>query len=55
VAAKSHAYTAWIETNSAQQAEHLALAQVTIGSGADWKFKDVIGDIEVLSITESKP
>jgi len=33
----------WIEANSEQQAELLALEQAETGSGAAWKFKDTIG------------
>jgi hypothetical protein len=40
----------WIEANNEQQAEELALAQVTTGAGAEWKFKDVIDGIEILSV-----
>ena len=30
-----------VEATNEQQAEDLALAQVTTGAGAEWKFKDV--------------
>jgi hypothetical protein len=30
----------------------LALAQVTTGAGAKWKFKDVLDGVEVLSVQE---
>jgi hypothetical protein len=30
----------FVQATNAQQAEDLALAQVTTGSGADWRFKD---------------
>jgi hypothetical protein len=42
----------WIEDNNEQQAEELAHAQVTTGSGADWKFKDVLDGIEILSVQQ---
>ena len=44
----------WIEANNEQQAEHLALAQVTTGQGTDWRFHDSVGDIEVLATTEQQ-
>jgi hypothetical protein len=37
----------WIEANNEAEAEDLALAQVTTGAGAEWKFKDVIDGIEI--------
>jgi hypothetical protein len=51
----------YVETTNAQQAEDLALEWAGTGEPAeaepvkviaDWKFKDIIGDIEILSITE---
>ena len=42
----------WIEANNEQQAEELALAQVTTGSGTEWKFKDVLDGVEILSVQE---
>ena len=42
----------WIEANNEQQAEDLALAQVTTGSGAEWRFKDTLDGIEVLSVQQ---
>ena len=42
----------WIEGNNEAEAEELALAQVTTGSGAEWKFKDVLDGIEVLSVQQ---
>jgi hypothetical protein len=42
----------WIEANTEAEAEDLALAQVTTGPGADWRFKDGLGDIEVLDIKQ---
>jgi hypothetical protein len=42
----------WIEANNEAEAEELALAQVTTGSGAEWKFKDTLDGIEVLSVQE---
>jgi len=42
----------FVETTNEQQAEDLALAQVTTGSGADWKFKDALDGIEVLSVQQ---
>ena len=42
----------WIEANNEQQAEDLALQQVTTGAGAEWKFKDVIDGVEVLSVQQ---
>ena len=41
--------TVFVEAINAQQAEDLALQQVTTGSGADWRFKDTLDGIEVLS------
>ena len=41
----------WIEANNEQQAEELALAQVTTGVGAEWRFKDTDG-IEILSVQQ---
>jgi hypothetical protein len=53
--------TVYIEANNQQEAEELALSGV-MAAGlsptaliAEWKLKDIIGDIEVLSITELKP
>ena len=40
----------FVEATNAQQAEDLALAQITTGSGADWRFKDMLGGIEILSV-----
>jgi hypothetical protein len=42
----------FVETNNAQEAEGLASAQVTTGVAADWRFKDTLGDIEVLSVQQ---
>ena len=42
----------WIEANNEQQAEELALAQAATGSGAEWKFKDTLDGIEVLSVQQ---
>jgi hypothetical protein len=42
----------WLEANNESEAESLALAQVTTGSGAEWKFKDVLDGVEVLSVQE---
>ena len=42
----------WIEANNGQQAEDLALAQVTTGVGADWRLKDVLDGVEVLSVQQ---
>jgi hypothetical protein len=45
----------FVEATDAQQAEELALEWAGTGEpveAEDWKFKDIIGDIEVLSITE---
>jgi len=52
----------WIEANNEQEAADLALEAAGIGEVevgvspvkviADWKFKDVIGDIEVLSVQQ---
>ena len=42
----------WIEANNEQQAEDLALAQVTTGVGADWRFKDVLDGVKVLSVQQ---
>jgi len=44
--------TVWVEATNKQEAEDLALVQVTTGPGADWRFKDALGDIEVLSVQE---
>jgi hypothetical protein len=51
----------FVEANNQQEAEELALSGV-MAAGlsptaliAEWKLKDIIGDIEVLSITELKP
>jgi hypothetical protein len=40
----------WIEANNSDEAERLALEQATTGSGADWKFKDVLDGVEVLGV-----
>ena len=37
----------WIEANNERQAEDLALAQVTTGAGAEWRFKDTLDGVEV--------
>jgi len=42
----------WIEANNEQEAEELALQQVTTGAGADWRFKDGLGEIEILSVQQ---
>jgi hypothetical protein len=42
----------WIEANNETEAEELALAQVTTGAGTEWKFKDTLDGIEVLSVQE---
>ena len=42
----------WIEANTEAEAEDLALAQETTGPGTDWRFKDGLGNIEVLDITQ---
>ena len=42
----------WIEANNEQQAEELALAQVTTGVGAEWRFKDTLDGIEILSVQQ---
>jgi hypothetical protein len=39
----------WIEATNKQEAEALALAQVTT---ADWRFHDSVGDVEILATTE---
>jgi len=44
--------TVWVEATNKQEAEDLALAQVTTGPGADWRFKDALGDMEVLDIKQ---
>jgi hypothetical protein len=44
----------FVEATDAQQAEELALAQVTTGAGAVWKFKDVLDGVEVLSAAECR-
>ena len=46
--------TVWIEANNKQEAEHLALAQVTTGQGTDMGAFNSVGDIEVLQ-TRRKP
>jgi len=46
--------TVWIEASNEQEAEDLALAQVTTGQGTDWRFHDSVGDIEVLATTEQQ-
>jgi hypothetical protein len=45
----------WLEATNEQQAEELALAQVTTGSGAEWKFKDALDGIEILSTQQITP
>jgi hypothetical protein len=42
----------WIEANNETEAEELALQQVTTGVGAEWRFKDTLDGIEVLSVQE---
>jgi len=43
----------WIEANNEAEAEESALQRVTTGSGdAEWKFKDTLDGIEVLSVQE---
>jgi hypothetical protein len=42
----------WLEANNESEAEELALQQVTTGVGAEWKFKDTLDGIEVLSVQE---
>jgi hypothetical protein len=44
--------TVWVEATNKQEAEDLALSRVTTGPGADWRFKDGLGDIEVLDIKQ---
>jgi hypothetical protein len=42
----------WIEATNEQQAEDMALQQVTTGSGTEWKFKDTLDGIEILSVQQ---
>jgi len=42
----------WIEANNEQQAEESALEQVATGAGADWRFKDTLDGIEILSVQQ---
>jgi hypothetical protein len=42
----------WIEVNNEREAEDLALQQVTTGAGAEWRFKDTLDDIEILSVQQ---
>jgi len=42
----------WLEANNEQQAEELALAQAATGSGAEWRFKDTLDGIEILSVQQ---
>jgi hypothetical protein len=42
----------WIEANNETEAEELALQQVTTGVGAEWKFKDTLDGIEILSVQQ---
>ena len=42
----------WIEANNEREAEDMALQQVTTGSGTEWKFKDTLDGIEVLSVQQ---
>jgi hypothetical protein len=42
----------WIEANNERQAEESALAQVTTGPGAEWRFKDTLDGIEILSVQQ---
>ena len=44
--------TVWVEATNKQEAKDLALSRVTTGPGADWRFKDGLGDIEVLDIKQ---
>ena len=44
----------YVDANNPDEAERLALSQVTTGSGADWKFKDVLDGVEVLSVTTTE-
>jgi hypothetical protein len=44
--------TVWVEATNKQEAKDLALAQVTTGPGADWRFKDALDGVEVLSVQE---
>ena len=44
--------TVWVEATNKQEAEDLALVRVTTGPGADWRFKDGLGNIEVLDIKQ---
>src|SRR5262249_19170563 len=43
----------WIEADSSEEAERLALAESAINL-ADWRFAESFGDIEVLETTEQK-
>jgi hypothetical protein len=42
----------WIEANNEAEAEDLALAQVMTGHGAQWRFADTLGDIEIRSVQQ---
>ena len=44
----------WIEANNEQQAEELALELAGTGEpvDAEWRFKDMLGGIEILSVQQ---
>jgi hypothetical protein len=42
----------WLEANNEAEAEELALQEVTTGSGTEWKFKDVLDGVEILSVQQ---
>jgi hypothetical protein len=42
----------WINASNEAEAEDVALAQAKTGADIDWKFKDVLGDIEPLSVQQ---
>ena len=44
--------TVWVQATNKQEAEDVALARVTTGPGADWRFKDVLDGVEVLSVQQ---
>ena len=44
--------TVWVEATNKQEAEDLALVRVTTGAGAEWRFKDTLDGIEVLSVQQ---
>jgi hypothetical protein len=48
----------FVEATDAQAAEDLALEIAGTGEpveAGDWKFKDILGDIEVIGVEELKP